>query len=252
MNKTLTSIFFVIFLIIFSSPLHDDELVSVKIGAIILSPSGDVLAKENGVGTTISMENDLDLDSNIGITAEAALSINDFRLSVGYLPLAFEGNSYLSSDIIFDGTTYLTGDLVNSNVDLDILDVGLTWFLLNFDDIPTRVQLGLEVAVKIVDSQTEIRDDLIRESVSGTLPIPTVGGRARVALSDFIGVNGRVGYMAYSGNKFLDADVQVEFSPIPLVGIYAGYRFLDIAIDDPDLYLDSDFSGFYGGALVRF
>ncbi len=125
---------------------------------------------------------------------------------------------------------------------------------MNMDDMPTRFQLGLELAVKIADASTSLTDPSsgTTASASATLPIPTLGLRTRIAFSDFIGVVGRIGYMKYSDNNFLDADVQLEFSPIPMVGVFAGYRYMDVAIDESDVFVDSVFSGFYGGALVRF
>ena len=63
---------------------------------------------------------------------------------------------------------------------------------------------------------------------------------------------GRVDYLSYDGNSLTDIDAQVEYSPIPLVGIYAGYRYLDMDIDEDDLLLDAEFSGPHAGALIRF
>ena len=58
--------------------------------------------------------------------------------------------------------------------------------------------------------------------------------------------------MEYDGNSFMDAEVQVEFSPLPMVGVYGGYRSFGLKIDETDLNVDVDFSGPYVGALVRF
>jgi hypothetical protein len=73
-----------------------------------------------------------------------------------------------------------------------------------------------------------------------------------VAFGDMFGIVGRVGYISYSDNSFLDAEVQVEFSPVPMVGIYAGYRLFDIDIDENDVLLDLRFSGPFAGVMVRF
>ena len=220
----------------------------------MLSPSGDLAAEEDGFGTTIDIEDDLDLDDSENITAELAVSLGDFKLTAGYLPLSFEGNTLLSRSIIFSGDLFPVGTRVESEVEVDILDIGLTWYILNFDDTPTRFQLGVELAAKITDAEAQLSDLTlgITESISETLPFPTVGVRGRVAFSDLVGINGRVGYIGYDDNHFLDADIQLEVSPIPMLGVYGGYRVLDIEIDESDFFLDSDFSGFYGGAFFRF
>ena len=58
--------------------------------------------------------------------------------------------------------------------------------------------------------------------------------------------------MEYDGNSFMDAEAQVEFSPLPFVGVYAGYRAFSLKVDESDLAVDVDFSGPFAGALVRF
>ena len=231
-----------------------DETVSIKVGYMMLSPSGEAAAEVNGIGTRIDVENDLDLDDSEEMMAEVALSLGDFRLTAGYLPLSFQGDSILTRPVIFDGRLYPTGTPVASSVDLDILDVGLTWYFINMDDTPSRLQLGVELAAKITDAEASLDDRLRRrsESASATVPIPTIGLRGRVALADFIGINGRVGYLSYSDNHFTDADIQLEVSPLPLIGAFAGYRYIDVELDESDIYIDADFSGFYGGAFVRF
>lgn len=231
-----------------------DETVSVKLSYIILSPSGEFAAEVDGVGDRIDVEDDLNLDDSNSFTAEAALALGDFKLTASYLPTSFEGSSILKRNITFNGEEYVAGSRVNSSLDLDIWDLGLTYFFVNFDDFTTRVQLGVELAIKVTDAEASMTDTTfgISESASETLPIPTIGLRARFALSDFIGASGRLGYLGYGDNYLLDGDIQVEFSPLPLVGIYAGYRYIDVEIDESDLFVDTTFSGFYGGALVRF
>jgi hypothetical protein len=137
-------------------------------------------------------------------------------------------------------------------VDLDVYEAGLAWHLINIDDLPVRVQLGPEVAVKYVDATVDMKSAGIEESASVEAPIPTIGVRGRVAFADFLGVAGRAGYMEYSGNSFLDVDAQVEFSPVPLVGLFVGYRYLDIDIDEDDVMIDAGFDGPYAGAMIRF
>lgn len=243
-----------VFLFTFSGPALADEIVSLKAGYMTLSPSGEIASEIGGVGSKVDLEDDLGVDDSDNMTAEAAFSLGNFTLTAGYLPLSFEGDSTLSRTIVFDGQIYRSGSRVASSVDMDILDIGLTYYFLNLDDAPTRIQLGLELATKVTDARAEITDLTfgITESADETLPLPTIGLRGRVAFSDFVGLVGRLGYMGYSDNHFLDADIQVELSPLPMIGVYAGYRHIDISIDESDFFADVEFSGFYGGALFRF
>jgi len=106
--------------------------------------------------------------------------------------------------------------------------------------------------VKVTKARASLRSNLQTAQVSGTAPIPTIGLRARVALADFLGVVGRIGFLKVGKNKFVDTDLQVEFSPLPLVGIYAGYRQMKLKVDKNNVYLDTTFKGPYIGVLARF
>ena len=146
-----------------------------------------------------------------------------------------------------------------SDITADIYELAYTYYLLNFDDLPSRFQLGLEFAVKYANADANVTGTVISptpgivySSADGSLPFPTIGVRSRIALGDFIGVAVRAGYLEYDDNSYLDAEVQIEFSPIPLVGIYVGYRYLDIDIDESNLMIDATFEGPFAGIFARF
>ncbi|MBE0597212.1 MAG: hypothetical protein IH614_08085 [Desulfuromonadales bacterium] len=231
-----------------------DEIFSLKVGYLSLEPKGSFASRESGFDTRIDFDDDINFGKSEEVMAEAALLLGSFRLSLGYLPLNFTGTSTLNQTLIFNGQPFSATDTVNGELDVDLWDLGLTWYLLNFDDLPVRLQLGPELSVKVLDGDITLQNRTtgLRESVSGTVPVPTIGARARLGLGDFVAVIGRVGYVEYSDNSFLDADAQIEFSPIPLLGLFGGYRYLDIEVDEDDLFIDARFSGPYAGAFLRF
>jgi len=240
-------------------PALADEIVSLKVGYLMLSPEGDFAVDGNVLtGDPISLDNDLGFDDSENVIVEGALNLGPFRLAVGYLPLEFSGAGQISRQIQFGDTVFQANADTRSEVTLDIFDAGLTWHIINFDDLPTRIQLGPELAVKLVDTEatftgTEVGSGLsITETESVNAAIPTVGARARIGISDFIGLVGRLGYMEYDDNSFLDAEAQIEFSPIPLAGLYGGYRYFDLQVDDSGMFIDAQFSGPFAGAFVRF
>ncbi len=247
-----------LFLLTLSSTSFADELLSIKAGYQLLSPEGSIAGTVNGVGQKIDVRRDLDLDDSDGLTGEVALQMGDSRLAFNYLPISFSGTGTLKVDGTFKGQSFSVNDRVKSELDIALYDIGYTYFLLNLDDLPSRLQLGVELAVKIADAEVMLRNLgttgslVFEEKESALVPIPTVGVRGRVALADFIGLVGRIGYMEYNDNQFLDAEAQVEFSPLPMVGFYAGYRYFDLKIDESDLFVETDFSGPFGGLLVRF
>jgi hypothetical protein len=254
-----------IFLITFAlttlacGPALADEIVSLKAGYLMLSPDGDFAVDGNVLsGTRISLKNDLGFDDSENYFVEGALNLGAFRLAVSYLPLKFSGSGVLTRDIIFNDQVYAANAMTTSEVKIDIIDAGLTWYAINFDDLPTRIQIGPELSVKYVDADLTMTgvDALsglsINESQSTKVPVPTLGARARIGFSDFVALVGRVGYSEYKDNSLLDVDAQIEFSPIPLVGIFGGYRYFDLNVDDSGVYVDAHFSGPFVGALVRF
>jgi hypothetical protein len=249
------ALFLLSLLFLFPPGALADEMVSLKVGYVSLSPDGSFASRQSGFSDTkIDLEDDIDFEDSDELMAEAALQLGSFRLALSYLPLKFSGTSELTRDISFEGQTFPAADTVKGEMDIDIYDLGLTWHVINFDDLPVRIQLGPELSVKVVDGEIFMssRNTGISEKVSGTVPVPTIGLRGRIGLSDYLAFIGRVGYIGYSDNSFLDADAQIEFSPLPMVGVFGGYRYLDIEVDESDIFIDASFSGPYGGVFVRF
>lgn len=237
------------------TPAFADEIFSFKTGYLTLTPSGDFgVSADSASATILDLENDLGVGDDDGYFLDAGLQMGSFRLSTAYLPINFSGDAILTQDVSFNGKTFVLGSRVKSDIKIDIYDAGLTWYLVNLDDTPARIQFGPEVSVKYVDARVGMQNSALGldESKSVGVPVPTVGARARVALADFLGVVGRVGYAEYDGNRFMDVDGQVEFSPVPMVGVFAGYRYLDVKVDHKDLFIDATFAGPYAGALIRF
>lgn len=237
-----------------SSTSFADELFTARGGYQLLSPEGSVAGTVNGAGQKIDVERDLNLDDSETVTAEIALQWGHSRLSFNYLPIDFSGTGTLTVDGTFNNRPFIAKDSVSSRLRIDLYDIGYTYFLVNLDDLPTRFQLGFELAVKIADAEVTFNDRTqgFVESESSTVPIPTVGLRTRIALADFLGVTGRIGYMEFNDNHFLDAEAQLEFSPYPMVGLYAGVRYFDLKIDEDDVFVETEFSGPFGGLMVRF
>ncbi len=208
-----------------ASPALADEIFSLKAGYITLNPSGDVALSANGLtGTSIDIDDDLGIDDGDDFFGEAALQLGDFRLFAAYLPIDLSGNNVLTRDINFNGEIFPAGSYVKSDLDIDIYEAGLAWFLVNLDDAPVRIQFGPEVAVKYVDASVKLHDSTsgLSESESFGVPVPTVGARARVAVADYLGVVGRVGYMEYDSNSFWMSMYRLNFHRFPWLVSLAG------------------------------
>jgi len=236
-------------------PASADETVSLKAGYMSLKASGQYAATGGGVtGTPVDVDGTLNLSRSNNVTVEAALNLGDFRASLNYFPLRFNGSSVLNIPVTYNGSNYNAGDTVSAELKANVYDAALTWYLVNMDDLPSRLQIGIEAAVKVTNVDATLSDATlgISQTVSKTLPIPTIGLRGRVALADFIGITGRAGYLGYASNHFLDAEGQIEFSPLPTLGIYGGYRYINLKIDQSGVFVDARFQGPFVGAFFRF
>ncbi|MDX2510110.1 MAG: hypothetical protein QNK28_11240 [Desulfobacterales bacterium] len=239
----------------FAVPASADEMVSLKGGYLVLNPDGVfAVSSSNLKGTKVDLDDDLGFEDSEELQGEAAISFGSFRLAGSYLPLRFSGKGILTEAINFNGVNFPAGSEVESDFDLDVYDVALAWHVINLDDLPVRLQIGPELSVKVVDAYASLEEtgSNIKEDDSIFVPIPTVGIRSRVAFADYLGLVGRVGYMEYSNNSLLDIDAQIEFSPLPFVGVFAGYRYLDMNVDESDIFIDATMDGVYGGVMIRF
>lgn len=234
---------------------HADETVMLKAGYMTLDARGSFGAAAGALpATPVNVDSTLKLRRSNQATVEAALQWGDLRASLNYFPLSFSGDGVLSSPVQYNGQVYAAGHNVHASLKADVYDAALTWYVVNMDDLPSRLQLGVEAAVKMVQASSSLQDRTtgLGQTKSANVPIPTLGARGRVAVSDLVGLTGRAGYMGYSGNHFLDSEVQFEFSPLPAAGLYAGYRLIDLKLDRAGVLLNTTVSGPFVGGFVRF
>ena len=225
-----------------------DETVSLKVGYASITPKGDFSASPNATPGTTFSDQSLGLGKSNNVTAEIAFQLGDGRLSASYLPLKFNGTSNVTGT--FNGQTF--NGTVASEFKLDLIDIAYTYYLVNMDDMPSRLQFGIEASLKAVRVNGTMSGGGATQSASANIPLPTIGLRGRVALADFVGLSARAGYIGFNGNNITDFDGQIEFSPIPAMGIFGGFRYIDVNVDSSGFVVNTRFSGPYAGALVRF
>jgi hypothetical protein len=238
-----------------ASPALADEMFALKGGYLKLRPKGDFAVSGGGLqGTSVDMDDDLGFDDSENYLVEGAMKFGSFRIFAAYMPVKFSGDGELTQDINFNGETFIAGSQVDSDVDIKLYQAGLAWYLVDVDDLPVRLQFGPELTAIYIDADLNMQENVfnIQESASAGVPVATIGLRGRLALGDYLGVVGRVGYLDFKDNSFLDADVQVEISPLPMIGLFAGYRYLDVDVDESDVVINATFEGPYAGAMIRF
>lgn len=227
-----------------------DEAISIQAGGILLSPSGKMAGGNPATASRIDMANTLGFKRKTDISAQAAIQLGDSRLGFSYLPLNFTGSSTMTTPVNFNGTAF-TG-AVQSSLKATIFDASYTWYVINMDDLPSRLQFGIETSVKYINTRISMQSALSNQSLSASVAIPMAGIRGRIALADFIGLSGHMGYMGYANNRLVDYEAQLEYSPLPTLGMYAGYRSLQLKLESGSTQLDTRFSGPFVGLFARF
>jgi len=241
-------------LCLWSASASADESISLKIGYANLNPSGSFAASNVVSNTRLGVDSILAMQNNAGVTLEGAVQFGDHRISLNILPISVGGSKAITAPITFAGKTYAAGSTINSAFKSTIYDLGYTYFFINMDDLPSRLQLGVEVTLKVNQIKATIANGTAGSStINTTLPIPTIGLRGRVALADFVGLVGRIGYASVGKlGSYLDVDSQVEFSLLPLVGGYAGYHYIQLKTNTSNAYSNIRFAGPYIGVMARF
>lgn len=242
-----------------------DEMVGARIEYWSMGLSGDIAVSGSAsttLGTdTLSLdgkEDGLGLDSESPVGASAWLHLGPFFLFGRYTPIDINGSGTTTQEIAFGDVTFDVNGTLDSKLQFNMYDAGLGLNVLNLDDLPVRVQVGLLAQVKLLDGNVEVTG---KEATSGattteardfTLPIPMAGGHVKLGLADFLSVGLQGAAIAYSGNHLYDVEARAELSPIPFVGISGGYRIMDVAIDESDVKFDATFDGPFIEAFIRF
>lgn len=217
-------VFLSLFLIFAASSAHALGPLDVELeaGAWFAGISGDV---RNGA-MNIDVDKELGLGGETTGFVRARLDvavIGNFYL--GYTPLKYEGTGVLGDD--FGGIP--VGRPVNTDLDVDTIDLGWTFTLL---DLPVvDLELGLNVKyAKGTASITDITTSLTEKS-NLSFPIPMIKGVVRVEVP-FVTVEVDGMGLAFDSYHAFDLMAQAKLTPLPFVYLAGGYRYMDIKLED--------------------
>jgi len=223
-----------------------------------VSPSGSIRGNK--------AEANLDVESALGLSSENQTHLFvQFDHPVPVIPnirvsqtaLDFSGNKNAAFTFLgqnFNGSLQSSVDLSHTDITAyyRLLD-GVTSFIPLID---LRAELGLTVrqfdgGFSVVETPAGTT-----KSIDLNAPLPMGYAALRVGLPKGISIGAKVDAISYSGNSVSDitADVRYQYDGLPLIkpGITAGYRSLDIKLDDLDnTYGDLAFSGAFFGAYLR-
>jgi len=175
------------------------------------------------------------------------------RIVGSYYSSSFQGDEILAESVTFDDVVYSVSEQVRSSVDLDIGKIAASFSVLNFK----RLGLGLMVGANLVNMKSQLESSVsgsAQKKISG--PMPTVGVNLRLQPIKKLAIYAEVSGFTYEAGGVdatsLDGVVRVEYYLNPWIGVTAGYRLIDLDVNDDDFgLLDFKQDGAQFGMVFR-
>jgi len=246
-----------------------DEMVGARVEFWSMDLTGDVGVSSGSFNLPSSSLTDsskgLGLDSDNPLGASAWVNLGPFFAFGRFTPIDIKGSGKVPNanlNLKLNDASFTGSVEVSSSLNFNMYDAGIGLNVLNLDDLPVRVQVGLLAQVKVLDGSLDVTGKGTVQGITGsstradtqdfTLPIPMVGGHIKLGFADFLSASVQGAGIAYSGNHLYDAEARIELSPIPFVGISGGYRIMDLSVDESDVVLNATFKGPFIEAFIRF
>lgn len=228
------------------------------VGYTQMAVTGNVAYTTGLSGGTINASQDV--ESGLGLGDQSGSPYGRVELDFGVPRLQLSAFQFADEGT---GTLQANFGNISSGVDvrskLEFTNVKGS-FSFDIDLGPLRVSPGL--AVDFFDAHLEVADTggLVSETIDEPLPLPLLflGAGADFGI---LSLDGEVGYLdtpKVQGieGKVLDAEAMLRLKPMPLLELFAGYRFLNLQasgeFNQDRGSLDLDIQGWVVGGGIRF
>lgn len=216
-------------------------------------PSGEIRYSDAGItGDALDVDDDLGLSDDseafYWLALEHPVPILP-NIRVQGTALSAEGGGAVSAR--FGGTTY--NEAVDSKLVLDHTDLTFYWELL--DNV---VSLDLGLTARYIDGSAEVAsrsDPTKRDRVSFSGVIPMAYGDVEVNLPLGFSVGAGANFLAVGDSEVSDLNARLVWKSGLGLGVTAGYRVLNMTLDESDFddfSSDVDMKGPYAAAFFRF
>jgi hypothetical protein len=247
-------------LLLLPSPARAFHEATVHVEAGAWFPSLDAEARSSrfGIAGSRVTEGDLSLDDpdfvpsgavTFRLAGRHTLRIDAFALSV-------DGSGPTNRSFTFDGRTYPVSTTVSSEADVVFAGVDYGFDLVHTE----QAALGLTLGVRFVSAKASIKAPALDQEGKGEFqtalpalglmvvlhPIP-VPPFASLSLTARLS-GGTIG----ERGSFIDADAGIEWLPIPLLAIRAGYRYFRGQGQEGGDEADVGLSGPYASLTLAF
>lgn len=208
---------------------------------------------EDIIGTTVDIDKDLGIDTDEGVVPiELVLHFGDlFRLWFGYTTLSMDGSSVINKEITFAGETFSLNADIDSKVELTGTEAGIEWDFLSSENYG----FGPCISAIYFEGSAAVFDNLSLISAEGKLTtvVPAIGGFGRIGfLEQRLEISGRLMGFTLDNDTYIDGVAEAKYNVLKNFGIFAGYHYMSVEVEDSDIYVDASLAGFYVGGLVSF
>lgn len=220
---------------------------AIDVGYTMMAVSGDIALSSGtgGVGTNASQ----DIESAFGLGDDQGSPYVRAELDLGSPVFTLSGFTFSESGQgVLDAT--FGGISASTPVDTE-LDFANVKFSMTFDIELGPVTLAPGLAVDVFDLQFKATETTLgnSEEIDEIVPVPLLFLRAQADLGPFTLV-GEGGYldtpeMDGAEGKVLDLEARLDWQVLPMLGLFAGYRRIDI-----DAHGETDTDSFAVDLLV--
>ena len=245
--------------IVSCAKLHDVTIGKAGVDYWFAELNGKV-DQESLPGGSIDVDDTLDLEDEDIVNLHAAAQIGNFTIDASYFDVDYDGDNQLFQTINFAGQQFVIGTDLDSELNLKFASAKVGFGLFEIGPLVLGALVGVnyfDLDGKLQSSFPPITAD---EDLSG--PFPVVGAVATVhqplgddfilfASAEISGIYVEDMFDVAGGFFDLAARVGVQFS---VVRIGAGYRLLDLDIEDTDndFTWDLDLGGPFALAEIAF
>jgi hypothetical protein len=234
------------------------ERYNVEIAANFWTPSPELVISSEQfgiVGTEIDAVADLGFDKQRFRGCRLVLRPSrKFKFRLGYTPITFDTQTTLRRTIVFNGQRYDVGLPVNSTLEWNAWQFGLEWDFI----YRSRGFVGFIAEAKYTDLDVALATPIgsLNEFTRVRVPVPTIGGIARVYPLRNLAVTGEVTGLKLAidqdEGRYLEYDVNGTFNVTNNFGVRAGYRSLSVNYRVDNDRGDLTLTGLYFGGIARF
>jgi hypothetical protein len=201
-------------------------------------------------GTSIDVENTLGIQDDTTIGGFLRMDGDKHHLWFRYLSADYSGDTTLAVDIQFQGQTFTATSRVTSAFEYDHFELQYHYDLLN----RTHFSVSPLFKVDLYDAKVQIQDstNILNESYSQSIPVPTLGINIRVDPNEYFHFYAQANGIAFDDNSFFEYQAVIGITPLQYISLEFGYLKKSIEYNDAVDIIDIEEDGWFAGVAFTY